>query len=251
MYIIIACILIFTIILFFTIIYIKYKHNLKTKNEHILQQKKLTKVIVDTQETERKKIAQELHDNIGQQLTVLKINYEKIKDNSNFCFSENNVVSEHISNMIDNIHKDVRSISHHMMPRFLREKNFTYAIIDLLDKTLSKTDIKYQLHNNILVNLPEDIKLCLYRVMQELLNNIIKHSKANEISIQLIYLNNNIIMMVEDNGIGIKFKSNSENGIGLDSIKARVNVLGGFFLIENSAFNGTIATIRIPFIQKI
>lgn len=92
---------------------------------------------------------------------------------------------------------------------------------------------------------PENIQVCLYRVLQELLNNILKYAQATEVAVQIFKNKNTIILFVEDNGIAIQ-NENIANGIGLHNIAGRINVLNGVFTIEPGPVKGTVATIRIP-----
>lgn len=226
-------------------LYYKSKQKSKLKAEMLQQQELRTKAIIDTQEEERKRIAQDLHDDIGHKLTAIKLNFEKIKEDVNLN-SGNIKLASQISAMIDETHKDVRAISHQVMPRALQEKELAPAIDDLIEQTLSNSGIKYFLSNKAPFYLPENIRVCVYRVLQELLNNIIKHAQASEISVQIFRNKNILVMMVEDNGTGINKSETGNTGIGLAGIAGRVTAAGGSFFIEKGPAKGTVATIRIP-----
>jgi len=116
----------------------------------------------------------------------------------------------------------------------------------MLDKSLGAGDMEYQFeHFGVDDRLDERIELSVYRIAQELVNNIIKHSEANKVAIQLFKNKGKLIFIVEDNGKGMVENQTSE-GHGLLNIKSRLNPLSGEVNFEPSPQSGTIATVRIP-----
>ncbi len=247
-WLIIIVLLSLLIIIFFSgfILFYKAKQKAQMKTEMLRQQEIMTNAIIETQEGERKRIAQDLHDGIGHKLTTIKINFENIKSNIQTVTPENIAVFEQTSEILDETHKEVRALSHQMMPKALQEKEFTFAVSDLLEQTISNSGIKYKLSNNVPNELPLNICICLYRVLQELLNNILKYAQAKEISVQIFKNTDTVIMMVEDDGIGIGETEIAAGGIGLKNISGRIHALNGTFVIEKGPYKGTIATARIP-----
>lgn len=225
---------------------IRQKEILKT--EDLKQQQLRTKAIIETQEQERKRIAQDLHDGIGHKLTILKFNFEKLIGDFRTISQEQRIIFEQTENLLDETHKEVRTLSHSMMPRALQERDLADAVSDLVEQTFANSKIKYSLKNDLPAGFPENIQICLYRVLQELLNNILKYAQATEVAVQIFKNKNTIILFVEDNGIAIQNK-NLANGIGLHNIAGRINVLNGVFAIEPGPVKGTVATIRIPLPQ--
>ena len=120
----------------------------------------------------------------------------------------------------------------------------------MLEQTFANSKIKYRLINDAPNDLPVSIGICIYRVLQELLNNTLKHARATEISVHIFKNKDTVIMMVEDDGIGIRQNETATNGIGLHNIAGRVHALKGTFLIEPGPFKGTIATARIPLLSS-
>jgi len=202
--------------------------------------------IIETEEKERKRIAQDLHDVLGLKLTIVKINFEKLKEVISESSPENKIIFEQTANIMGEMHKEVRTLSHQMMPKALLEKELNYAISDLLEQTLANSKIKYILINNAPNDLPVNIGTCIYYVLQELLNNIFKHARATELSVNIFRNKDTVIMMVEDDGIGIGQNVAETGGIGLHNIAGRVHALNGAFSIEPGPYKGTIATVRIP-----
>ncbi len=142
--------------------------------------------------------------------------------------------------------QDLRTISHQMMPRALKELGIVSAMNDLLKESLTYIDITYSFeHFNMQERASNKIEITIYRITQELINNIIKHSKATDVSIQLFNSNNTIVLIVEDNGIGIA-NENNKKGIGLLNISSRLDMVNGTVDFEPSPKSGTLVTIKIP-----
>ncbi len=199
-------------------------------------------------EEERKRIAQGLHDGVGQQLSSLKLSMEHLKSKAINEDKDHIISFELLVKKIDDACKEVREISHQMLPKTLIEKGVLSAIEDMMEHTLNGTGINYSLeHYQLRERLPENIELTLFRICQELINNTIKHAKASEIVVQLIRSKNNVVLIVEDNGQGFDQKKSSD-GIGLLNLTSRLNTIKGEVSYESSPGSGTSATIRIPLI---
>lgn len=232
--------LLISIILFFAI----HQRNKRKAQEQITQEKeKGFKAIIEAQEEERSKIARELHDGVVQQIGSIILKSRNL-------FSGKKVIEEKDSNelleSLESSNQELRSISHQMMPRALKEFGIIPALNDLLASSLGFSNINYNLeHFNINTRLPQKVEVTIYRITQELINNIIKHSKATEVSVQLFNSNNNIILIVEDNGIGFVLK-NTKKGIGLLNISSRLDMVKGNVNFEPSPKSGTLVTIKIP-----
>ena len=225
---------------------IKQKGILKT--ELLKQQELRTEAIIDTQEKERKRIAQDLHDGIGQTLASVKVNLVNISAQSKLN-SENNLEKiQQTIKSLDDAYKEVRTLSHKMMPKALEEVGLSGAFNDLLEKSFSNSKIKYTFEKDNINRLNENIEIGLYRIFQELLNNILKHADATEVAVHLHKTHTHVILMVEDNGIGIKSNMESGSGIGLSNIETRTHALKGHFSLNSIGTNGTVAVIRIPIV---
>lgn len=218
----------------------------KEKNKAIINEKEAgIKSVIFATEEERKRIAKDLHDGIGQQLGGLKLAWQKLIEKENNSLEKEKL--RDLSKILDETAQDVRAISHQMMPRVLSEFGLVPAIEDMLKKSLLNSEIKYEYISEGMENrLPETIEISLYRICQELINNIIKHSGANFVSVQLMKSKSFIILIVEDNGKGFQMGKSSE-GIGLQNISNRVNIINGSVNFERGEKNGTSATIHIPF----
>jgi signal transduction histidine kinase len=240
------------IILLISIYFIRKRQQEKLLYDaEIIRQRELgLKSVIHATEEERKRIARELHDGIGQSLGGLKLTLQNFGNE----FARENDPQKNklleITKILDDAATEVRSISHQMMPRVLSELGLAPAIEDMLRKTFSGTSIKYSFDTyGITERLDDTIEVSLYRICQELTNNIIKHAGATEVSVQLFKNKNHIILIVEDNGKGFDFHVKKE-GIGLLNINSRLNIISGDVNYEPSPESGTIATIRIPLKQN-
>ncbi|MEK6617003.1 MAG: histidine kinase, partial [Bacteroidota bacterium] len=182
----------------------KAKKESQIKSEILKRQELRTNTIIETQEQERKRIAQDLHDGIGQTLAGIKMNFSTIKISAEEDAYGNRKLFNQTLKSLDDAYKEVRSLSHQMMPKALQESGLIDAIDDLLDKTLKGSIIKYTFEKDTTLRFHEKTEIGLYRVFQELLNNILKHASATEIQVHLHKTKEQIILMVEDNGVGIK-----------------------------------------------
>lgn len=215
----------------------KRKYQLAIAN----QKQQNLKSIIKAEEKERTRIARELHDGIVQQIgaTILK---------SRNTFKTLGISDEtgtlELLNDLEASSKELRSISHRMMPRALEEKGLIIALDELLVNNLKTSQIEYSFeHTNIENRIPKNIEVILYRITQELIQNIIKHSQATEVSIQLMKMKNQILYLVEDNGVG--FQTKKTTGIGLNNILSRVDLVQGSANFDSQT-TGTLTTIKIP-----
>lgn len=219
----------------------KRKHQIVIAN----QKQKSLQSIVNAEEKERVRIARELHDGVVQEIGSIILKSRSLFKKKNLI---EDVESIDLLENLENSNNDLRNISHQMMPKALSELGLIPAIDDLTKSSLYYANIKYTFeHFNIDDNdrLPENIEITLYRIAQELINNIIKHSKAKLVSIQLIKSNKHILLVAEDDGIGID-KLKLGNGIGVTSIKSRLEMIKGEVNFDIGPEKGTIVTIKIP-----
>jgi len=213
------------------------------KNEAIINEKdRGLKAIILAEEEERKRIAKELHDGIVQQLGGLKLGLQKVFSNSET--EETNKLVK----ILDDSAQELRDLSHRMMPKALSELGLVPALEDMLSNSLGNTHIKFEFeHFGITERFKDTIEITIYRIAQELINNVTKHSKASHVNIQLIKSASSIVLIVEDNGKGFEAKTNT-SGIGLLNISSRLDTVNGKVNFEPSPQSGTLATVKIPLV---
>jgi signal transduction histidine kinase len=219
------------------------------KNKALIEEKdRGLKAVITAQEEERARVARELHDGIVQELTILKNQLQTAIPNTS---GETQLLLEKISQDLNTSSKEVRNISHQLMPMALKELGLVAALQDMLDKVLTPVSIHFDFEEiGMEHRLSEKIEVSLYRIAQELTNNIIKHSGANQVTLTLNKRGGFITMIVEDNGHGFKTDAKN-NGIGLTNISSRINLVHGELKYESNAESGTVTIVRIPLDEKV
>lgn len=206
------------------------------------------RAVITATEDERKRIAKDLHDGVVQGLTGLKMRLQNQLRRASLSADEQEGLQE-TSVLLDESINELRSISHQMMPRALSELGLAPVLEDLLEKAFGHSDIRYTFEQHRLdgQRFEEHIEVSLYRITQELINNIIKHSGAKAVSVQLLRTSGLLVLVVEDNGKGFRYEdATNRNGIGLMNISSRAKALNGEVNYSPSPQQGTVATIRIP-----
>ena len=224
------------------IFYVQNKAQQKAQLQEaiITEQERGLEAIFQATEEERTRIAKDLHDGVGQKLSALKMGFEQLVEKANLVDG-----SAQIKTLIDETARDTRNISHQMMPKTLTELGLAPAIEDSLSKTLGATGIQWQFeHFNLQERYESAKEIALYRILQELINNVIKHSQASEVDIQLFQNGQNLLMVVEDNGRGMNNQAN--DGHGLLNIKNRLKTFQGKANFESELNQGTTVTISLP-----
>ncbi len=205
-----------------------------------LMQENQRKEIIKEKFNERKKLSMELHDGIANEISSLKLSLTK---DSNLANKEINA----IITKIDNLYNEVRNFSHELDPENITDVEFSQLVNNLcliIENQGINTNKNLLITKNI-DNLDESILINLYRILQEIINNILKHAKATEVQIDIYEDDSEIIMYVKDNGIGISNQLNHKPGIGLKNIKKRVEILQGTYELSNLD-KGTSMKIKIP-----
>jgi two-component system, NarL family, sensor kinase len=206
------------------------------------------RAVITATEEERKRIAKDLHDGVVQGLTGLKMRLQNQLHLSPMS-AELQEALQKTSSLLDENINELRNISHQMMPRALSELGLIPAFEDLLNKAFGHSDIQYSFEHHRLEceRFDERVEISLYRITQELINNIIKHAGAKAVSVQLLKTATHLVLVVEDNGKGFAYADEANrNGIGLMNISSRAKALNGEIHYSQGQEHGTVATIRIP-----
>ena len=201
--------------------------------------------MVKGQEEERKRIAFDLHDGLGGLLSTAKHQIEKLLEKVDRHAL--NGEAARTSALIDRACEDVRRIAHNMMPHALMKMGLNAAIGDMVNLLQSSNTIEISFQNLTDIDrLDEEREIMLYRIIQELVQNAIKHANANSIIIQLSQHNDVLSLVVEDDGNGFDLKSSLQEGLGIKSLESRVEFLNGRMDFHSSPESGTTVTIDIP-----
>lgn len=204
--------------------------------------------VIEAQEAERKRIAKDLHDGIAQELVALKLGFHVLQNKIEKVAPAEAQTLNELSEQLNESCTEVRNISHVMMPPTLEQHGLVPSLQMLLRNSLEHVGLQAEFeHFNLPERLDEKTELGLYRIAQELLNNILKHAQANKVLLQLYQVGNNLIMRIEDNGKSFDFDEARRKGsMGLLNILSRVSTLGGTYTSEQGAEFGTVSTIRVP-----
>ncbi len=204
------------------------------------QELKNIKASIEGQEKERKRIAQELHDAVGGNLAGIKLQLDHLS-------SKEPKLSSIITHL-DETYNQVRHISHDLLSKKIADKEFTELIKNYIEKIDASSHIKIEasFFNETLLNKTNNsIQTHLYKIVQELINNTIKHASASSIEIQLNAHTDMINLLFEDNGKGFVYNEKVE-GIGLKNINERVTTINGTLIIDSRPNHGTLVNIVIP-----
>jgi signal transduction histidine kinase len=216
--------------------------NLKLKDEELTKERiRRYTAEMDAQEAEKERLSRELHDGIGQMFVALKLKLENI----DFAKSKYEGQIEEIKLGIDETIDEIRRISNNLMPSVLSSFGLNLAVNTLVKQLNAISKINFTFESDIKEISDKKTTIYLFRIIQESLNNILKHSKAKNAELKLFQNLNNYSLIISDDGIGFNDEQNI-SGNGLYNIKERVNSLGGKINIETSETNGTLIIINIP-----
>lgn len=220
------------------------KHKIKTQEfEKKIQKLELKGIedIITIQESERTRIANDLHDNLGSKIATLKLLIEQLK---NTHISKNDF--DKVLALADDTYNEVRKIAHNKKFGTLINEGLIEATKKLADNLSIIENLNIEIIDiNTSKSINNSIEIQLFRIIQELLANIVKHAKASEAIITFSQSDNVITILIEDNGIGFK-PSINKNGFGLNSVQKRVDSLQGTFNIDSNTESGTTIIITIP-----
>ena len=233
----------------FLYLFLKQRQKLlQNKIITIEQQKKLelTQAIIDGEEQERTRLAKELHDGIGGLMSMLKLQFTNFKK-SHTAIQENAEYNTALD-LLNTASQDIRKISHALMPSALERLGLIDAVEQFCTSMQASADFEIDFqHYNINERLPQRFELLAYRIIQELLNNIIKYAEAKEVLVQLAKNENHLSITIEDDGKGFDVSSiKNKDGIGLQSMQKRIELLGGKMDIDSAIGKGTSVNIELP-----
>jgi signal transduction histidine kinase len=231
----------FEIVVLFVALAINY-NRIRTKSKELetsLVNEKIEhgKQLILTLEAEQKRIAQDLHDEMGGNLAAIKITLQS--------FDLEHEQLQTMEQLIDNASNNARSIAHNLMPPEFENTKFDELLKNYFNRLNAEGKVNFNFHSSGPYNyFTKTEELMLYRVILELVNNIIKHAQATEATIQLVYYEHYLELMAEDNGKWFSEKNTA--GIGLKNIQSRIDYLNGKITFDSSQ-HGTTVIIQIPF----
>jgi len=218
----------------------KYEESLKAQQEL----KELSKRLVEAEERERRAISRELHDEVGQSLSALLVDVENLTEISNgeSAFRQG---LQKIKALAENCVNEVRNMSLLLRPSMLDDLGLA-AALDWQGREVSKRTgiLVNTVEENVSDNLPEEHKICIYRIVQEALNNCSKHAYAKSVRVVVRQEMNYLRVSIEDDGKG--FDARRVRGLGLVGMNERVSQLGGVLQVDSDPTRGTRLRIDLP-----
>lgn len=254
-----------SLFVFLVLVYFLRGKNLKQKNLELeLQQSELIKnqeleklkseaqtrilnATIDGKETERKLIAETLHDSVSTLLSSANLHLQATKKKFNGNTPNEIMKSQEI---IQEATLKIRDLSHNLVSSVLLKFGLDFAVRDLCEK-FSNSELTILAKNENLRRYHQNFEIKVYNIIQEFINNAIKHSKASNTLIRLSEVNETLILYIADDGIGFdKTKIDSKKGLGINQIDARIQMMQGKFHIESSKENGTQIFVEIPIVER-
>ncbi|MEO0571468.1 MAG: sensor histidine kinase [Bacteroidota bacterium] len=211
------------------------------KVERLLKEQELIGLdaMIEGQEKERQRIAEDLHDSLGGKLSALKLFVEDVK-------KTDEVLYEKIKTVLDESYEDVRDISHQKNIGAMIDKGLIPAVNIIANRLKSTKKLNVEVTNiDLKQKVKNFIELQLFRIIQELITNTLKHAKANTVSIQFSEENNTLNVVYEDDGIGYDSKT-TKAGVGLKNINNRLQKTGGSMVVDSNPGNGTTVILNVP-----
>jgi two-component system, NarL family, sensor kinase len=235
---IIIVIIVGIVLLYFIITAIRYqRRSMRLHKEKI-------KAEIDTLENERKRIAADLHDELGPLLSAVKLQINTLDTQD----PEDMQIIGKSSHYIDTIITKLREISNDLMPNTLLRKGLKNAIVEFVDRSQDsyKLPMKFICEQDL--QLSQDKEINLYRIVQEITHNTLKHAKASLLIIKISIQEDRLFLMTADNGVGFDYfsKIRDNSGLGLRNLQSRTEVMGGEFSCISTPEKGTAYTIEIP-----
>jgi PAS domain S-box-containing protein len=217
--------------------------------QEIQKQKLLTQATIDGQEKERLEIGKELHDNISQHLTTTRLYLEVAKEKASGEMME--MISYAHKNVSDIIN-ELRHLSQSLVPPSLGDLGLIESVQDLCAAIGRTHTFELEFHHRHFSeeDLPENMKLMFFRIIQEQINNIVRHAYANLVLIRLQADAEQIILTISDNGKGFD-PAQHKKGLGFTSIANRASLFGGKMHIETAPGKGSTVTIAVPFTKEL
>lgn len=241
--------LVFLVIILAYLFYRKQKIQQKASldAELALQKDLRAKSVIEAEEKERIRIATDLHDGVGQLLSAAKMNLSSLEKELNLTSPAQLTTYKNAMDLLDDSVKEVRAVSHNMMPNTLLKLGLASAVKEFITKIQGTPNLKVNLEIvGLNVRLDQEKETILYRVIQEVVSNIIKHAKASELTLQLIKHDNELTILIEDNGVGFDTsKLNDFEGIGLKNILSRVEFINGKVHFDSTHSRGTTVIIDV------
>jgi signal transduction histidine kinase len=204
--------------------------------------------LITAHEEERRRIARELHDDLSQRMALLQINVEQFEQGAAGISSKAREKLHNITEIASEISSDIHNLSHQLHPTKLDIIGLVPSLTSFCREFSESHQLRVQFsHEHIPHQIPKGVTLCLFRIVQEALRNVVKHSGAPEVNVDLSGLGDRIELCVSDSGVGFDPESEKgKEGLGLLSMSERLRLIGGDLTVESEPSHGTRIRVRIP-----
>jgi len=214
----------------------QYKEILSRHNEHILR------TTIKTQEEERRRISESLHNGLGQLLYGVKLSLDQMNRQTDDP-ELSKILKKNTEDLLTQAIKETRRISHELSPSILENFGLQVAVNDICQQFNQALNIRCDFQESN-VQISKELELFIYRTIQELSTNIVKHAKATEASLEVFFSKDQVNINIQDNGIGLR--PSKQDGIGLKTIQSQLILLKGTFNISSPGGVGTLIKITVP-----
>ena len=224
--------------------YIAEMQEIRQKSE-----KEVLSAIINTEERERKRMANELHDGIGPLLSSIKMSLHTLAVGNKYT-ADQLVLHKNITESVSEAIRSLREISYNLSPAVLEDFGLVTALRSFIGKTQPAIDFKIEFVSNITDEhgIGKNASVILYRAVCELINNALKHAEATKVMISLHQENDRILLLYQDDGKGFNYDSPMKReplGMGLHTIQSRINSINGLFVLKSQPGDGVMVTIEI------
>jgi signal transduction histidine kinase len=202
--------------------------------------------VMQSQEDERRRVASDLHDGLGQRLALLAVEIDMLAQAPPESQEGTATALGLLAGRAQSIAEQVHTISHQLYPPTLAQLGLVKATRAMCEQVAVLHEIEVDVHAHVEGRVPDELGLCLYRILQECLQNAIRHGKAGHVTVRIDQDSTEGHMMVSDNGSGFDPQAVSGSGIGLASMNERARHLGGRFTIESAPGRGATVHVRLP-----
>jgi PAS domain S-box-containing protein len=204
--------------------------------------------LIEAQEQERARIARELHDDLSQRMALLEIGLEQFGQKMSALSSNQREELRNISAVASEVSSDLHNMSHQLHPAKLDLLGLVAAVGGYCKEVSEQQELRIEfVHHDIGGQIPKDVALCLFRIVQEALRNVVKHSGTVEARVELSGTNRGIDLCISDRGAGFSPESAlAKGGLGLISMRERLRLVGGQLGVESEPSRGTRIRVRVP-----
>jgi signal transduction histidine kinase len=205
--------------------------------------------LIQAREEEQRRIAEELHDDLGQRVTLLAVGLEELRNRLAEAGQDSSELASDLHRKADELATDIHNLSRHLYSQNLEFLGLHSALRRICENISVQQHISATLHAEELpTNLPLGLELCIFRVAQEALNNLIKHSHSSKAFVELTSGGDTIVLRVKDLGIGFD-SATANRGIGLSTMRERLRKFGGELFVESIPGKGTAIIAKVNLVR--